>query len=39
MAAAASGITTILDMPNTLPPTTNLQRLDEKRRLAKKKHC
>jgi dihydroorotase len=36
MAAAASGITTILDMPNTLPPTTNLQRLDEKRRLAKK---
>ncbi|MBW2976850.1 amidohydrolase family protein [Candidatus Woesearchaeota archaeon] len=36
MAAAAGGITTILDMPNTLPPTTNLQRLDEKRRLAKK---
>ena len=36
MAAAAGGITTILDMPNTLPPTTNLQRFDEKRRLAKK---
>ena len=36
MAAAAGGITTILDMPNTLPPTTNLQRLDEKRRLARK---
>jgi len=27
MAAAAGGITTFLDMPNTLPPTTNLQRL------------
>lgn len=36
MAAAAGGITTVLDMPNTLPPTTNLQRLDEKRRLARK---
>ena len=36
MAAAAGGITTFLDMPNTIPPTTNLQRLDEKRRLAKK---
>ena len=36
MAAAAGGITTILDMPNTNPPTTNLQRLDEKRKLAKK---
>src|SRR3989344_360818 len=36
MAAAAGGITTVLDMPNTLPPTTNFQRLDEKRRLAKK---
>ena len=36
MAAAASGITTIRDMPNTEPPTTNLQRLEEKRRLAKK---
>jgi dihydroorotase len=36
MSAAAGGITTFLDMPNTLPPTTNLQKLDEKRRLAKK---
>ncbi len=36
MAAAAGGITTILDMPNTIPPTTNLQRLEEKRQLAKK---
>ncbi len=36
MAAAAGGITTILDMPNTIPATTNLERLDEKRRLAKK---
>ena len=36
MAAAAGGITTILDMPNTNPPTTNLQRLEEKMQLAKK---
>jgi len=36
MAAAAGGITTILDMPNTNPPTTNLQRLDEKKKLARK---
>ncbi len=36
MAAAAGGITTVLDMPNNQPPTTNLQRLDEKKRLAKK---
>ncbi len=36
MAAAAGGITTILDMPNTKPPTTNLQRLEEKRKLARK---
>jgi dihydroorotase len=36
MAAAAGGITTFLDMPNTSPPTTNLQALEEKRRLAKK---
>ena len=36
MAAAAGGITTILDMPNTIPPTTNLQRLEEKRKLARK---
>tara|TARA_Y100000310_G_scaffold281722_1_gene302414 strand:+ start:46323 stop:47522 length:1200 start_codon:yes stop_codon:yes gene_type:complete len=36
MAAAAGGVTTVLDMPNTNPPTTNLQRLEEKRKLAKK---
>lgn len=36
MAAAAGGITTVLDMPNTIPPTTNLQRLEEKRKLARK---
>jgi len=36
MAAAAGGITTFLDMPNTKPATTNLQRLEEKKRLAKK---
>ena len=35
-AAAAGGITTILDMPNTKPPTTDLKRLEEKRKLAKK---
>lgn len=36
MAAAAGGITTILDMPNTKPETTTLKRLMEKRVLAKK---
>ncbi len=36
MAAAAGGITTFLDMPNTKPPTTDLQRLEEKRKLAGK---
>jgi len=36
MAAAAGGVTTIIDMPNTIPPTDNLQRLEEKRNLAKK---
>lgn len=36
MAAAAGGITTVLDMPNTIPATTNLQRLEEKRKLARK---
>src|SRR3989344_6893381 len=36
MAAAAGGITTFLDMPNTKPPTTDLQRLEEKRKLARK---
>src|SRR3989338_863721 len=36
MAAAKGGITTILDMPNTVPPTTTLAALEEKRILAKK---
>lgn len=36
MAAAKGGVTTILDMPNTIPPTTSLDALDEKRRLARK---
>lgn len=36
MAAAAGGITTILDMPNTIPPTTTIKLLEEKRSLAKK---
>ena len=36
MAAAKGGITTILDMPNTIPPTTTLQALEEKRKLAAK---
>ena len=30
MAAAKGGVTTILDMPNTLPPTTTLDALEEK---------
>ena len=33
-AAAAGGVTTVLDMPNTLPPTDSPRRLKEKRRLA-----
>ena len=36
MAAAKGGVTTILDMPNTIPPTTTLQALEEKRKLAAK---
>ncbi|MEK6808970.1 MAG: dihydroorotase family protein [Nanoarchaeota archaeon] len=36
MSAVAGGITTILDMPNTLPPTTTISDLQEKRELAKK---
>ena len=36
MAAAKGGVTTILDMPNTLPPTITLAALEEKRRLAAK---
>jgi len=36
MAAAAGGVTTILTMPNDMPPTTDGKRLEEKRKLAKK---
>lgn len=36
MAAAKGGITTIIDMPNTIPPTTTIEALEEKRRLAAK---
>lgn len=39
-AALAGGFTTVLDMPNTRPPTTNQERLAEKTRLAAAKaHC
>lgn len=34
MAAAAGGVTTMFDMPNTKPPTTTVQLLEEKRKLA-----
>lgn len=36
-AAAAGGVTTVLDMPNTNPPTFTLNDLEEKRHLAKEK--
>jgi dihydroorotase len=36
MAALAGGITTIFDMPNTLPATTNLKNLNIKRKAAEK---
>ena len=36
LAALAGGITTIMDMPNTIPATTNLKGLDAKREAAKK---
>ena len=36
MAAAKGGITTFLDMPNTIPPTTTISALEEKRKLAAK---
>lgn len=35
-AAVAGGVTTILEMPNTIPPTITRKRLLEKRQLAKK---
>lgn len=34
-AAVAGGVTTVFDMPNTIPPTTSLQTLTEKIKLAK----
>jgi dihydroorotase (multifunctional complex type) len=37
LAAAAGGITTIADMPNTNPPTTTPQRLEDKIRRAEEK--
>jgi dihydroorotase len=36
MAAAKGGITTIQDMPNTIPPTLTVKMLEEKRKLAAK---
>jgi len=33
-AAVMGGVTTVLDMPNTLPPTSTAERVDEKRGLA-----
>lgn len=36
-AAVAGGVTTVFDMPNTSPPTTTLERLEEKRALARAK--
>lgn len=35
-AAAKGGITTVLDMPNTIPPTITAKNLEEKRKLARK---
>ena len=36
-AAAAGGITTFFDMPNTIPQTTNVEELDKKFQIAKEK--
>lgn len=36
-AAASGGVTTVLDMPNTQPPTTSAKRLEDKRETALKK--
>ena len=36
MAAAKGGVTTVLDMPNTIPPTVTLDALKQKRKLAAK---
>ena len=35
-AAAKGGVTTVFDMPNTKPPTTTVELLEQKRELAKK---
>jgi len=36
-AAAAGGITTVIDQPNTIPPTTDKRSFEQKLKLAKKK--
>jgi carbamoyl-phosphate synthase/aspartate carbamoyltransferase/dihydroorotase len=36
-AAVAGGVVAIVDMPNTNPPTTTLERLEEKEKIAKEK--
>lgn len=38
-AAALRGVTTVLEMPNTMPPTTTLVALEGKRKLAQAKSC
>src|SRR5690606_18149855 len=39
-AAVAGGVTSVLEMPNTSPATTTLERLDQKRALARSRsHC
>ena len=38
-AAAAGGVTTVLDMPNTVPATTSVEALIEKTGLAKERSC
>src|SRR5271157_83136 len=36
-AAAHGGVTTVFEMPNTMPPTTTMQRIEEKRKIANSK--
>lgn len=36
-AAAAGGVTTVIDMPNTVPATVTVEAFDEKKNIAKKK--
>ncbi len=38
-AAAAGGITTVVEMPNTTPPVLTVERLEEKRELFREKSC